>query len=80
MMGIALLDSIAVRINMEGETIKLDQFLKLSGIVQTGGEAKLLIQNGEVKVNGTVEVRRGRKLMAGDRILVLGEILVVEEE
>jgi ribosome-associated protein len=62
------------------ETIKLDQFLKLSQVVQTGGEAKLLIQAGEVMVNGTVETRRGRKLVVGDRITVYGETIVVEDD
>ncbi|MBW4659939.1 MAG: RNA-binding S4 domain-containing protein [Drouetiella hepatica Uher 2000/2452] len=57
--------------------IKLDQFLKWSGAVQTGGEAKLLIQSGEVKVNGKMETRRGRKLMEGDRIAVMGEKFIV---
>lgn len=59
-------------------TIKLDQFLKWVGIVQTGGEAKLLIQDGRVRVNGKVETRRGRKVAEGDRISVLGETYVVE--
>ncbi len=58
--------------------IKLDQFLKLVGIVQTGGEAKMLIQAGEVKVNGSVETRRGRKLMQGDRVSTMGETLSVD--
>jgi ribosome-associated protein len=58
--------------------IKLDQFLKLVGAVQTGGEAKLIIQDGGVKVNGKVETRRGRKLVAGDRIFVMGETYRVE--
>jgi ribosome-associated protein len=60
------------------DTIKLDQFLKLSGLVQTGGEAKLLIQAGEVKVNGKVETQRGRKLVKGDRVTTMGSLLVVE--
>jgi ribosome-associated protein len=60
------------------DTIKLDQFLKLMCVVQTGGEAKLLIQNGDVSVNGSVEVRRGRKLVLGDRITVFGEDYLVE--
>jgi ribosome-associated protein len=60
------------------DTIKLDQFLKLMCVVQTGGEAKLLIQNGEVQVNGDTEVRRGRKLVLGDRITVFGEEYLVE--
>ena len=59
-------------------TIKLDQFLKWVGAAQTGGEAKLLIQEGEVGVNGTIETRRGRKLIAGDRVTVQGETYQVE--
>jgi ribosome-associated protein len=59
-------------------TIKLDQFLKLKGLVSTGGHAKLLIQSGEVKVNGKVETQRGRKLVQGDRISALGETLKVD--
>jgi ribosome-associated protein len=66
--------------HMAAETIKLDQFLKLMAIVQTGGEAKLLIQNGDVRVNGAVETRRGRKLVVGDRVSVLGETLTVEQD
>jgi ribosome-associated protein len=62
----------------ESTVIKLDQFLKLVGVVQTGGEAKLLIQGGEVRVNGAVETRRGRKLVEGDRISTLGETFTVQ--
>ena len=62
------------------EFIKLDQFLKLAQIVQTGGEAKQLIQAGGVLVNGEVETRRGRKLRRGDVVVVEGEELVVETE
>lgn len=46
--------------------IKLDQALKLSGLVLTGGEAKEVIQNGEVKVNGEICLMRGKKLREGD--------------
>lgn len=60
------------------EYIKLDQFLKLANLVETGGQAKFMIQNGEVRVNGEVETRRGRKLIAGDVVEVDGETLVVE--
>ncbi len=48
--------------------MKLDQFLKWQGVVSTGGEAKQLITMGQVSVNGTVELRRGRKLSSGDQI------------
>ena len=60
------------------ETIKLDQFLKMVGMVPSGGQAKLLIQAGEVKVNGTVETRRGRKLVLGDRVATMGNTFNVE--
>ncbi|MFW6237615.1 MAG: RNA-binding S4 domain-containing protein [Halanaerobiales bacterium] len=50
------------------DTIKLDQFLKWANITDTGGEAKLLIQGGNIRVNGEVEYRRGCKLVPGDRI------------
>jgi ribosome-associated protein len=53
--------------------IKLDQFLKWQQLAQTGGEAKMLIQTGQVSVNGEVETRRGRKLLAGDTV-ALGEV------
>ena len=55
------------------EPLRLDQFLKLSGITDTGGQAKLLIQSGEVKVKGQAESRRRRKLVAGDVIEVDGK-------
>ena len=58
--------------------IRLDQFLKLNGITQSGGEAKHLIQRGEVKVNGVTETRRGKKLRAGDTVEALGKKLSVE--
>lgn len=55
---------------MESEHIRLDQFLKLMGVVNSGGEAKHLIRNGEVRVNGEVETRRGRKLINGDLVAI----------
>ena len=59
--------------------MNLDQFLKWSGVTPTGGQAKLLIQAGEVRVNGEVETRRGRGLKPGDRVEVEGQTLVVPE-
>ncbi|MCG3207442.1 MAG: putative protein YbcJ [Anaerolineae bacterium] len=61
-------------------TIQLDQFLKVQGLVSTGGQAKLVIQGGEVRVNGVVETRRKKKLRAGDRVTFNGQTLVVEFE
>ena len=57
--------------------MKLDQFLKWSGAVATGGEAKLRIQAGDVRVEGQVETRRGRRLSGGERVLIDGHELVV---
>jgi ribosome-associated protein len=57
--------------------ITLDQFLKQSGIVGSGGQAKILIQEGEVQLNGVVETRRGKKLAPGDIVEVAGERLQV---
>ena len=53
-------------ITIKDEFIKLGQALKLAGLVGSGVEAKVVIQDGEVKVNGEVDVRRGRKLHPGD--------------
>jgi ribosome-associated protein len=53
--------------------IKLDQFLKLLGITSTGGQAKLMIINGEVRVNDITETRRGRKLEPTDTVTVTGK-------
>ena len=65
-------------IKINTEYIKLDALLKFAGAVETGGEAKLAIQNGEVKVNGEVCAMRGRKLRPGDRAELSGLTLVVE--
>jgi len=57
--------------------IKLDQFLKVVGIAQTGGQAKLIIQEGQVRVNDAIETRRGRKLVSGDRVTVDEDTFIV---
>lgn len=59
--------------------IRLDAFLKLSDLAQTGGHAKLLIQDGAVTVDGTVETRRGRKLRGGETIGVAGQVVTVPQ-
>jgi len=60
------------------KTIQLDQFLKLKGLAPTGGQAKILIQGGQVRLNGVVETRRKKKLVPGDVIELLGKRVVVE--
>ena len=57
--------------------IRLDDFLKRSGLVGTGGEAKLRIQSGEVLVNGDVETRRRKQLVLADVVEAVGEVLTV---
>ncbi len=62
---------------LNSEYIKLDQFLKMTNIVSTGGEAKFYLMENEVLVNGVKENRRGRKLYPGDVVVVEGRKLVV---
>jgi ribosome-associated protein len=59
--------------HIDTDYIKLDSFLKVVALVPSGGEAKQLILQGLVTVNGQVETRRGRKLRPGDRVSCLGE-------
>ena len=59
------------------EFIKLDQFLKWANFTGSGVEAKIFIQNSEVKVNDAVETRRGKKIYDGDVVEFAGEKVVV---
>lgn len=58
------------QITINSESIKLDQFLKWANIASTGGEAKMMIKEGIVIVNGELETRRGRTLYPGDEIQI----------
>jgi ribosome-associated protein len=60
---------------IKGDVIRLGQLLKVAGVVDSGGEAKTLIAEGGVTVNGEVETRRGRQLHAGDELAAAGESL-----
>jgi ribosome-associated protein len=57
---------------IEGDMIRLGQFLKLADLADTGGAGKILISSGDVEVNGEVDTRRGRQLHRGDVVTVLG--------
>lgn len=62
---------------ISGESIKLGQFVKLANLVESGGQAKELIAEGEVGVNGEVETRRGRTLVPGDEVTIGGHSVLV---
>ena len=64
-------------IKVHTEFIKLQDLLKFAGAVETGGDAKLIIQEGRVKVNGEVCTMRGKKLRPGDRASIDGETELV---
>lgn len=55
-------------IKIDTEYIKLDQFLKYAGVVQTGGQAKMMIQDGMIRYNGEVTTQRGKKIRKDDII------------
>lgn len=65
-------------IHLREEYIKLGQAIKAVGFVESGVEAKLVIQDGKVKVNGAVELQRGKKLHAGDLVDYEGKEIKIE--
>lgn len=64
-------------IEITTEYIKLQDLLKLAGLTYTGGEAKVMVQEGLVKVNGKVCTMRGKKIRPGDRVEFEGKTLEV---
>ena len=67
-------------IKINTEFIKLDSFLKLTNLCESGGLAKTMIKEGTVTVNGEVETRRGRKLYKGDKISFEGNDFIIGEK
>ena len=65
-------------IKLRDDFIKLGQAIKAAGLVESGVEAKIVIQDGEVKVNGAVETQRGKKLTGGENISYNGEEIKIE--
>nr|WP_024288697.1 RNA-binding S4 domain-containing protein [Cellulomonas sp. KRMCY2] len=57
-------------VEVAGSMIRLGQLLKLAGIAESGGHARALLADGEVRVNGEIEQRRGRQLSTGDEVVV----------
>lgn len=66
------------KISVREDFIRLDSAMKLAGLVSTGGHAKTVIQNGEVKVNGEVCLARGKKLKSGDKAEFDGNGFIIE--
>ncbi len=66
-------------IYLREDFIKLGQALKAANLVESGVEAKVVIQDGEVTVNGEVETRRGRKLYDGDIVVFSGETIKISK-
>ncbi len=67
-------------IKIDTPFIKLDNLLKITGVTPTGGQAKVLIQSGGIKVNGELCMARGRKLKPGDIIETDAAIYEIEEK
>ena len=74
------IDNEIEKIAINTEFIKLDQLLKWANLTGSGVEAKIFIQNGEVKVNGVVETRRGKKIYDGDIVEFAGEKIAVRKK
>ena len=68
------------KVNISTEFIKLDALLKFAGLCETGGEAKLCVEDGLVKVNGETCLQRGKKIRPGDVVELDGEAVEVDSE
>ncbi len=64
---------------LRDEFIKLGQAIKAAGLVESGVEAKIVIQDGEVKVNGVVETQRGKKLFGGEVVEYNGSSIFIKK-
>ncbi len=69
-----------IRVAIRTEFIRMDALLKLAGLVMTGGEAKAVIQGGEVTFNGETCLMRGKKVREGDKVGYNGTIVEVGDE
>jgi ribosome-associated protein len=68
---------VARQVAIRGESIRLGQLLKLAGVADSGSDAKALLADGAVSVNGMRETRRGRRLLPGDSVAVGAQELAV---
>ena len=65
-------------IHITSEFITLGQFLKFADIIQSGGEAKSFLSQNDVFINDELDIRRGRKLRQGDKLVILGESYLIK--
>ena len=77
---VKLVQKAAIEIPVRSEFIRLDAFLKLVNAVESGGQAKVAIQEGRVRVNGEVCAQRGKKLHPGDVVRFAGESYIITED
>ena len=68
-----------MEIYIRDDFIKLGQALKLAGLVGSGVDAKFIVQDGQVKVNGEIDTRRGKKLYPGDTFEYDGDVVTVKK-
>lgn len=68
------------KLYIKTDFIKLDSAMKLSGLAETGGTAKMFIEDGMVKVNDEVCVQRGKKLFPGDKLFFRNSLFVIADE
>jgi ribosome-associated protein len=68
-----------LHVAIRDDTIRLGQLLKLAGVAESGAHARELVQEGDVRVNGEVDTRRGRQLHRGDLVQVGDEIVLVAD-
>lgn len=69
-----------IEFEVRGEYIELIRLLKALKLVQTGGHAKIVVENGEVKLNGETEFRKRAKLRAGDKVEYDGQEIIIQVE
>ena len=67
-----------MKFELEEDFIELFKLLKVTGVAESGGQAKMLIEEGVVKRNGEVELRKRAKIVSGERIEVGGEVIEIE--
>jgi ribosome-associated protein len=69
-----------IRFKLTGDYIPMIQLLKATNLVQTGGEAQIVVTQGEVKYNGNVDTRKRLKVKVGDKVEFRGKTIIVEQE